>query len=86
MRAIEVTATVGDDGELRARLPVLLPPGEHQIVVMLPEEASEPEDGTANARSTKDVPPLELATFPLGGWTVDSTYRREDIYDDDGRC
>jgi hypothetical protein len=78
MKTIETTATVAADGTLTARVPSDIPLGEYQVVLVIDETADEPL-----ARTPK--PPLKLKVFALESWPADSTFRREDIYGDDGR-
>lgn len=80
MRTFEIKATVAPDGELRvvAKVPLDIPPGDHQAVLILDEAASAVFSGTPK-------PPLRLKVFDWPGWPANSTFRREEIYDDDGR-
>jgi hypothetical protein len=81
MRTFEIKATVAPDGELRvvARVPPDIPPGDHQAVLILDEAAR-----TISPEGTPK-PPLRLKVFDWPGWPANSTFRREEIYDDDGR-
>ncbi len=75
MRRIETKAVVREDGSLTAQVPSDVPPGEHDIVVMVGEE---PEVQT-------ERPPLDLPLYDLGPWPEGLSLRREDMYDDWGR-
>lgn len=81
MRTFDITATVSPDGELRvvARVPPDIPPGDHQAVLVLGEVA-----GAAPSENAPK-PALRLKVFDWPGWPANSTFRREEIYDDDGR-
>ncbi len=78
MRTIETIATIAPDGTLTARMPSDVAPGQHRIIVVLDQESSE-----STARTPK--PPLEFHVSAWEGWPADCTFRREDIYGDDGR-
>jgi hypothetical protein len=81
MRTFEIKATVAPGGELRVvtRVPSDIPPGDHQAVLILNE--------ATNAVSSEGTPkpPLRLKVFDWPAWPANSTFRREEIYDDDGR-
>jgi len=81
MRTFEIKATVAPGGELRVvtKVPSDIPPGDHQAVLVLDEAA-----GTESPRNAPK-PPLRLKVFDWPGWPANSTFRREEIYDDDGR-
>jgi hypothetical protein len=78
MRTIETTATITPDGTLTAKVPADVTPGQHRIVVVLEQETREPTVLTPK-------PPLMFHVSPWEGWPADCTFRREDIYGDDGR-
>ncbi|MBI4493414.1 MAG: hypothetical protein HY690_11555 [Chloroflexi bacterium] len=75
MRTIETTATVAPDGTLTARVPADIPPGEHEVVLVI----AEPVVGK------KERPPLDLPVHHWGPWPEGLSLRREDMYDDWGR-
>lgn len=77
MHTIETILTVTPDGEILIPAIAKLPPGEHKAVLVI-EEMPTPAD-----RAPK--PPLTLHTFSLHNWPPDATYRRQDIYGDNGR-
>ena len=79
MKAFPIKADVAPDGELRVvtRVPADIIPGEHQAMLILDESVSPPTPGAPR-------PPLGLKAFRWQGWTG-SSFRREDIYGDDGR-
>ena len=80
MKALAIQATVDEDGELRvvAQAPPGVAPGEHQAVLLLEESAGGPSHPSPK-------PPLRLKMLDLQGWPANTTFRREDIYGDDGR-
>jgi hypothetical protein len=72
MMTIETIGTVSPEGELVVKLPKTLPPGEHHVVVVIETEAASMDRG-------------ELPTVKVGEWPEGFTFRREDIYGDEGR-
>lgn len=78
MKSMQTTATVSVDGKLVVQLPLSIPPGEHRVLLVIEEGA-----GPAKARISK--PPLALNVLRWEAWPADSTFRREDIYGDEGR-
>ena len=78
MHTIETVLTVTDKGEILVPAIVGLPPGEHKVLLVIEEEPSLPTDSVAELLS-------ELRTFPIEGWPANTTYSRQEIYDDDGR-
>jgi hypothetical protein len=75
MRTIETTADVGTDGKLIVQLPSDVPPGPHRVVVVVEEQASE--------RPKRE--PLTFSKHDLTLIDPSFTFRREDLYGDDGR-
>jgi hypothetical protein len=75
MRAITTTAVVQPDHTLTIPLPEDIPPGPQTVVVVLQDAAAPPSA------------PVSLRFTPHGVGPVDPacTYRREEIYGDDGR-
>ncbi len=78
MRTIETTANVAADGTLTARVPLDIPPGEHRAVLVIEERVHSPDEGAGELLA--DLEPLEWAA-----WPADASFRREDLYGDDGR-
>ncbi len=72
MKAIETKATVTVEGVLVVRLPVDLPPGERQVVVVIGDET-----GVKKSKGMLEIPP-----YPVGLISDEMTFRREDLYDD----
>ncbi|HSG38790.1 MAG TPA: hypothetical protein VLE27_04050 [Thermoanaerobaculia bacterium] len=79
MKAFPIKADVAPDGELRVvtRVPADIPPGEHHAMLILEESVSQPPPGSPR-------PPLRLKAFSWQG-SNGTSFRREDIYGDDGR-
>ncbi len=75
MRAVEVTITVSEDGTIELEGPADLSPGKHQALLVVDEPAA--------PRIRRE--PLRLKTYPAGLVSESDTFRREDIYGDDGR-
>jgi hypothetical protein len=78
MKTLEIQATVDETGELRVvtQAPPGIAPGEHRAVLLLEETMGQP---------SAPKPPLRLKMLDLRGWPANTTFRREDIYGDDGR-
>lgn len=75
MRALTVTAVIGPDHTLTAQVPPDISPGVRTVVVVL-ENAQE---------SYRPSVSLSFHPHPVGPADPACTYRREDIYGDDGR-
>lgn len=74
MRTIETVLTVDKRGVATLRMPPDVAPGEHKVVMVIEVEP-------------KRKAPLSFATHDVGPWPFDpkETFRREDMYGDDGR-
>lgn len=81
MRAVEAVIKVSPDGTAVLRTANPLRPGQHKILIIA-DEAAIPEEGkiTGEVKRSLDLRPIS----PMG-WPKDSTFRREEIYNDDGR-
>jgi hypothetical protein len=80
MKTITATAIVTPDGKITLQLPPDIPPGEHQVVLVIDEQsASEPP------LTKKERPPLNFPVHDVGPWPADLSLRREDMYDEWGR-
>lgn len=75
MRAVTATAIVRPDHTLTVPVPADVPPGPLTVIVVF-------QDGHA-AQSPRM--PLTFSPHPVGPADPSSTYRREDLYGDDGR-
>ena len=78
MKTIETKGRIDDCGVLIAQLPPGFPPGEHSVIVSIREDVS-PQSDLPNTF------PIAFKTIALDSWPRQSTYRREDIYGDQGR-
>ena len=76
MRAVTATAIVRPDHTLTVQLPADVSPGVHEIVVVRQDESPHPHPEPF----FKDLPP-----HPVGLVDPTMTFRREDMYGDDGR-
>lgn len=75
MRALTATAVIGPDHTLTLQVPVDIPPGPRTVVIVLDEPHEvRPERAT-----------LKFNPHPVGPADPTCTYRREDLYGDDGR-
>ena len=71
MKTISTRAVIGPDRLLTVQLPTDVTPGEHEVVIVL--------NGVAG-----QVPVLS-APYDMAPIDPSFTYRREDLYGDDGR-
>jgi hypothetical protein len=78
MRTIETMATIAADGTLTAKLPPDIEPGQHRVVVVIDETRTQPTEH----RPSEPFPVLQVSAW---GYPPDETFRREDMYGDDGR-
>lgn len=76
MTSVQTTATVSRDGKLVIQLPPSIPPGKHRVVLVI-------DHGQTPVRLSK--PPLKLNVMKWKAWSAASTFRREEIYGDEGR-
>jgi hypothetical protein len=75
MRTVTTTGVVRADHTLTVAVPPDIPPGPRTVVVVL--------DDAVAPRSTPAA--MELTPHPVGPTDAACTYRREDLYGDDGR-
>jgi hypothetical protein len=80
VKTIETTVTVTIDGKITIQLPPDVPPGEHQIVLVIDEE---PVSDNSVAKEKRSL--LNFPVHDFGPWPTDLSLRREDMYDDWGR-
>lgn len=73
MKVISVNATVTPDGKVTLQLPVDIPAGEHEFLVVIDEKLL-----TKEKRS-----PLKFSAYPVGLVSENVTFRREDLYAND---
>jgi hypothetical protein len=76
MRALTATAVIGPDHVLTVQVPADILPGTREVVVVLPEEMVHPQRGFSLAG---------WPTHPVGLADPNVTFRREEMYGDDGR-
>jgi len=82
MRAVEAEIKVSQNGSGVVNTGKQLKPGLHKILIIT-DESAVPEGDQAKQEIKEAF--LDLKPIRLQGWPKDSTFRREDIYDDDGR-
>lgn len=75
MRAVTATAVIRPDHSLTVQVPADIPPGPRAVVVVL--------EGPLPIRPVVGAP--TFTPHPVGPADPASTYRREDLYGDDGR-
>ncbi|MEH1819408.1 MAG: hypothetical protein V7L31_10075 [Nostoc sp.] len=80
MKSIETIATVTKDGKITAQLPLDIPEGEHQVVIVIDEKPL-----AEKAESKEKCPPLNFPVDNYGPWPENLSLRREDMYGDWGR-
>ncbi len=79
MRTIETTARVGKDrkAQLLLEFPPDITPGDYKMLVVVDEKAIGPgENGHID---------FDCLAWDWDAWPKDATFRREDIYGEDGR-
>jgi hypothetical protein len=77
MRSLVLTAVVTPEHTVTIAVPPDIPPGPHEVVLVIQEEVQ---------TATKGVPDfLNWPAHPVGPTDPSCTYRREDLYGDDGR-
>ena len=78
MKTIQTIATVTADGKITLQLSADIPPGEHQVVVIIDEMPLQEK------AQTKEKPqPLKFSAYPVGLVSEGVTFRREDLYADE---
>lgn len=89
MRSIQTLASMTADGTLTAKIPMILSPGEHQVIIVVDEQHrkqaagdSTEEQRTESAPVTVNPEPLRFSAYPVGLISDDFTFRREDLYGD----
>ncbi|MEH2125773.1 hypothetical protein [Nostoc sp.] len=78
MKSIETIAIVTKDGKITAQLPLDIPEGEHQVVIVIDEKPLAEE-----AETEKKKAPLKFSAYPVGLVSESLTFRREDLYAND---
>ncbi len=88
MITIEAIGKISPEGELVVKLPTKLPPGEHRVVVVVDTKPEPDEHAPLNFPAYPAAPAAganELPTVHVGRWPKTLSFRREDIYGDEGR-
>ncbi len=75
MRALTATAVVRPDHTLTLQVPADIPPGPRTVVVVFEDPREVRQERIA----------IKFNPHPVGPVDPACTYRREDLYDDDGR-
>ena len=78
MKTIETIATVTKDGKITAQLPLDIPEGEHQVVIVIDEKLL-----TKETENKEKKAPLKFSAYPVGLVSESLTFRREDLYAND---
>jgi hypothetical protein len=78
MRSLVVTAVVTPEHTVTVAVPPDIPPGPRQVVLVIAEEAQQATQGQPDIRNW----PPPHKTGPVD---PNMTFRREDLYGDDGR-
>jgi hypothetical protein len=75
LKTIETVLTVDEQGMATVRMPPDVAPGAHRVVMVIEEELKKPKI------------PLSFPKHDIGPWPFgpNETFRREDLYGDDGR-
>lgn len=81
MKAVEAVIKVSPDGSAVVHTGNLLKPGQHKILIITDEDAI--PEGDQLIREKKRL--MDLKPIRMQGWPKNSTFRREEIYNDDGR-
>jgi hypothetical protein len=79
MKTIQTIATVTKDGKITAQLPLDIPEGEHQVVIVIDEQPL-----TEKGQIKQKRPPLQFPVDNYGVWPENLSLRREDMYGDWG--
>lgn len=93
MRSIETLATLSADGTLTAKIPTDIPPGDHQVIIVIDERSALRIDRFAADEISERIEendhhqvevrePLRFSAYQVGLISDDFTFRREDLYDD----
>jgi hypothetical protein len=78
MKSIETIAIVSKDGKITAQLPLDIPEGEHQVVIVIDEKLLIEE-----TKKKEKKAPLKFSAYPVGLVSESLTFRREDLYAND---
>ncbi|MEH2359052.1 hypothetical protein [Nostoc sp.] len=78
MKTIETIATVTKDGKITAQLPLDIPEGEHQVVIVIDEKPL-----VEKVESKENKLPFKFSAYSVGLVSESLTFRREDLYAND---
>ncbi len=78
MQSLQTTATVTSDGKLIAQVPLSILPGKHRVVLVI-------DDASTKGESQVPATMRALKVFKWNAWPAESTFRREELYVDEGR-
>ncbi|MEH2378302.1 MAG: hypothetical protein V7K27_05260 [Nostoc sp.] len=78
MKTIETIATVTKDGKITAQLPLDIPEGEHQVVIVIDEKLL-----VEKVESKENKMLFKFSAYPVGLVSESLTFRREDLYAND---
>ncbi|MBN3944762.1 hypothetical protein [Nostoc sp. NMS9] len=78
MKSIETIATVTKDGKITAQLPLDIPEGEHQVVIVIDKKSLVQKQGKKEKKA-----PLNFSAYPVGLVSESLIFRREDFYAND---
>ena len=81
MKAVEALIEVSQEGSAVINTGKRLKPGLHKILIIADETAMSEGDWLIREKKRG----LDLKPIHLQGWPNHSTFRREEIYNDDGR-
>jgi hypothetical protein len=81
MQAVKAVIDVTSDGIFIVQAENSLKPGQHQVLIIT-DESTIQRTGRKTGKKKKH---FSLKPIALDGWPKDSTFRREEIYNDDGR-
>jgi len=84
MKTIETNVHISENRTFQVTAPVFteLAPGDYHVVMVFDEIQLSAHQQNIVKVSEK---PLHLNVFEWNGWPDDCTFRREDMYGDDGR-
>jgi hypothetical protein len=79
MKTIQTTAMIGADRKLVVELPADVPPGTHEVVIVIAAA------GGAPFGPPPERPHPKWPSHELGRWPYSATLRREEFYGDEAR-
>jgi hypothetical protein len=92
MRTIETRGTVSKDRKLTIDVPADVAPGEHQVIVVIADDPNLYSDRDEEPVAYQPLAPdasvlsdLGIVALPWRAWPAYATFRRKEIYGDDGR-